>query len=446
MDIPLPLKGHLLSGGAWALGGLVITAVTGLVVNVLLARLLNPEELGAYFIIVSLISVATLLAQLGMNYTVVRLVAESLGKGQLRLARIAVLSVLRYGALGAFVVAGILNLGLGQWLAHRIFNSTLIGEMVGLAAVWVVVATFQNLMAESFRGFHDIRLASIFGGSVSFGGPFTIAISTIILALLWVIKGHSNLAQVLISFIVAGFISALIAGLWLGGKLRFMEGDGNLQTREIWAMAWPLLITNLTLFVITQADIWVLGSFRSQEEVAIYGAAFRLAMLVSMPLIIVNAVMPPLIADMYAQGKRAELERTLRMTATLSGIPALMVVLIFAAFGSPILELVYGGYYREGAVVLALISIGQLVNVWAGSCGFTLIMTGNQVTTMGITVVCGFLTIAGALWLVKDYGAFGVASVAATTMILQNFLMLLFAKKKTGMWTHARLSFLNKQQ
>ncbi len=114
--------------------------------------------------------------------------------------------------------------------------------------------------------------------------------------------------------------------------------------------------------------------------------------------------------------------------------------------GKLILGTVYGSYYGAGATILALLSAGQLVNVWSGSCGLTLIMSGHQSTMMKITVVCGLLNAAGALWLVRGYGGIGIAAATASATILQNLLMLMFAKKKTGVWTHARFSVLTSRQ
>jgi len=44
----------------------------------LLARLLTPDEMGAYFLTFSLVSVSALVAQLGMGQTVVRLVVGAM--------------------------------------------------------------------------------------------------------------------------------------------------------------------------------------------------------------------------------------------------------------------------------------------------------------------------------------------------------------------------------
>lgn len=435
------LKRRLISGGSWALTGKVVTAIIGLGVNALLVRLLTPKEVGAYFLTFTLVSVAAVLAQLGLNQTVTRLVAESLSTGKPGRARAAILIVFRFGALGALFTAGILIIIVGHWLALHVFDSELIGGVIGLAAAWVVIITFQNLLAETFRGFHDIRLATIFGGQ-HLGGLAAGMIAAALFTLLWMLRGYSNLSQVIFIVIIAGSSSVLFGGLLLCRKVRGLKGNEQLKGREVIAIAWPLLITNFTVFALIQADIWILGTFRSQEDVAIYGAVVRMVALVTLPLIVVNAVVPPLITEMYTQGRIKELGQVLRKTTTIATIPALIVLICFITFGELILNIVYGNYYREGAIVLAILSLGQLVNVWAGPCGITLVMTGHQARLMSITVFCGLLIVTGAMLMVSIYGAIGIASVVTAGMILQNILMLLAVRQKIGVWTHAQFTTL----
>jgi O-antigen/teichoic acid export membrane protein len=183
-----------------------------------------------------------------------------------------------------------------------------------------------------------------------------------------------------------------------------------------------------------------LGAFRSQEEVAVYGAAARLVALISMPLLITNLVLPPIIAEMYVEGKTARLERTLRSFSTLCGIPSLLLLTAFVLLGGPILGLVYGSYYQSGTMVLVLLSAGKLAAVWTGSCGAVLQFTGHQKSMLWINLLISPLFIIGALLVVREYGPIGVASMTAAVTILQNVALVLVAKRKTGMWTHVSLS------
>jgi O-antigen/teichoic acid export membrane protein len=425
---------RLISGGSWAFSGKVLTVIIALAVNVLLARLLTPEALGAYFLTLSLVTISVSVAQFGLNMAVVRFVAESIAKGQLTRAAKSVWIVFNYGMIGAVIVAVLLVSGLGNWLAMEVFDSMLIKSVIGFAALWIVIMTFQNLTAETFRGFNDIRFATIFGGLL------TGVISALLFTSLWIVKHNSNLAQIVLLSISAGIINALIAFILLRLRYNKIKGrNSNLTAKEVLVVSWPLWLTSLTILVLAQVDLWILGIFVSQQDVAVYGAAVRIAVLISMPLLIVNAVIPPIITEMHATGDRKDLEKTLRKTATIAAIPAIIILLFFIFFSGSILSLIYGDYYKLGSTALKILSFGKLMDVLAGSCGLALAMTGHQKTIMLISIVCCLFVISMSILLVNPYGLVGVASASAFGTILWNLLALFAVKQKINIWTHIKL-------
>lgn len=440
------LKRRLLSGSAWAVGGKICAVSIGLLSNALLARLLTPQEFGTYLLVLSVVSMGALVGCLGLNKAIVRFVAESMGLGQPGRTKRAIVVVVALGTSGA-LVAGLVYLLVGGFVGRNIFDAPALATVVGLTAGWIAVSTLQELFAETFRGFHDIRLATLFGG-VAIGNSAGLVMRVLLLAglvALWFGRGETDLTTIILITVGSASISALISGWFLYAKTASLAGDRSaeypeVRLREILGVSVPLLVNSLTVFMLVQADLWILAAFRSQEEVAIYGAASRFVVLVTMPLMIVNAVLPPVIAELYARGERSRLEQTMRPVATLTGIPSLLALAVFAAAGGPILGLVYGDFYSSGALVLALLSLGKLAMVWAGSCGLTLQMTGHQTLMMWISIASGLLFVAGAVWAVQDFGAVGVAGVAAASVAFQNLVMVLAARIKTGIWTHVVFS------
>ena len=397
--------------------------------NALLTRILPPATVGTYFLAFSLMSVTATVGQLGLSQAVVRLVAERLGQGDRPSARKAVYAVLQLGALSTLVVTGLVALGLGRWIARAVFDSPELSSVVGLVIVWSVVTIWQNLVAETFRGYGNIRYATLFGGTLAN------VLFMLLLAGLWVARHRAGLANVLVLSTAAGGISTLAGGVLLTRQMGNSSAGEQIASSYVLGVAFPFMVTNLTLYVLNQTDIWIVGMFRPEEEVALYGAAIRLMTFVGIPIQIINAVVPPMIARMYGQGEKAALERALRTASTLAAIPALAALGGLTLFGQRILSMIYGSYYARGAAVLALLSVGQVVNALAGSCGQALMMTGHQTTMMTITVFCSSVTLAGRLLAVQRYGVAGVAAVTTAGLVLQNVLMLLFARRKAGVWT-----------
>jgi O-antigen/teichoic acid export membrane protein len=153
----------------------------------------------------------------------------------------------------------------------------------------------------------------------------------------------------------------------------------------------------------------------------------------------INLVLPPVIAEMYAQGRTGRLERTLRTFSTIAGVPSAVFPTGFMLLGGPIWGLVYGDYYRHGAEILVLLSAAKVAAVCSRSCGLVLQMTGHHKQTLRVILLTRLLFIVGAPLVVWDYGPMEVAAATVTT-VPQNVIMVLTAKRLTKMWTHMSFS------
>lgn len=419
----------------------MLTAVSAVFVSALLTRLLTPAEVGAYFLALSIVTVAAMLGRMGLEKTVLQQLALRRGRGDnggVRgvVRRAFIVAAISVAITGTFV--GVLG---GEWLATHVFGSGHLAPVASLMAPWTLVLAFEVLFAETFRGLHDIPKASVLGQ------PTTRLAMVVFLSMLLVLRGEATLKTVLTLVIIAGLLSLAVATWFLRNALKRVpvSAEDSISTSSILRITWPLLISNLTLFAVGHADIWIIGAFRSEAEVAVYGATVRLVMLVGMSLTVVNAVLPPLIGELYIQGRTQRLEAIIRMTASVAALPSALVLLSFIPFGGLVLEATFGPYYRSGATILAILSIGQLVNVWVGSCGYMLIMSGHQRDLMWSAVISGSVGVFGAVAVVGAFGATGVAAAMSSALILQQIMMLLLARRRCGVWTHASLGLLARE-
>ena len=444
------LKRRLLSGSIWAVAGRFGGAMVGILIASLLTFVISPEEVGAYNLALSIVSFGALVGALGLPKTVVRLVAENVGLNRSGRARRVIYTVLGLGVVGTLLTSLAYFLVIGDFIERRLFGSPLLVGLTGLIAVWIAIAIVQEITAETFRGFHDIRWATLLGGLATGGKSGGLIMRLVLLGILTllVVKGAGvDLRTVTLVSIGAGSVSVLLSCWLLYGKVSSLGSKATeeepVSTREVLDDAIPFLAIAMTAFVLQAADIWILGALNSETAVAVYANASKLVTFVVMPLLVVNLVMPPIVAEMYAQGRTARLERTLRAFSTLSGVPSLVVLVGFMLLGKPILGLVYNQdiYHSNTAwLVLLILSAAKLVAVWSGSCGLVLQFTGHQVSMLRVSLLTSPLFFVLAIFATMRYGPVGVAAAAALTTSLQNVIMVLLAKRKTGMWTHVSFS------
>jgi len=427
----------------------------GIVTNALVMRMLPTDaERDAYVLALSIVSLGAVVGSLGLPKTVVRLIAENMGVDRPDRTRRVIRTVLGLGVLGTLGIS-LAYLLIGDFVGN-LLNSAVLVALTGLMAGWIAIAVVQEITAEAFRGFHDIRLATLLGGLATGGKSGGLIMRVVllgILVVLWVRSGETSLATVILVCIGSGSVSVVLSLWLLYGKVSSLSPSAGTQdeeepvsAKEVLDDAIPFLAIALTSFVLLSAAVWILGFFN--EEVAVYDMAARLVTFVAMPLLVVNLVLPPIVAEMYAQGQRGRLERTLRTFSTLAGFPSLLILIVFMLLGGPILGLIYGEQLfpsgslaiHQGAIVLVLLSAAKLTAVWSGSCGLVLQFTGHQTSMLRVSLFTSPLFFVIAIFATQRYGPVGVACAAALTTALQNVIMVLLAKKKTGMWTQVMFS------
>jgi O-antigen/teichoic acid export membrane protein len=418
-------------GVTWVTLGKGLLMFLAMATNVLLTRLLPPADVGTWFLLFSIISVVALVAQAGFNEAIIRLVAEAKSGETPHSVRGIISTSFILVTVVTLITAVLFYGGIGSWISRKFFQLTLTDTMLILSTTWLVLLVYRNLLAQTFRGLSDFRHATLFEGLLE-GLAYML-----LLGGLYALYGTGSLQQIFILAIAACGFATFTAAITLRRQLRSFPATDHAPLNAVFSTAWPLWVSGITLFVLGKADLWILGMFRNLDEVGIYGAVSRLATFITFTLLIANAVIPPMIAEMNARGSRQTMEKTLRSVATLSTLPALAALIIFIAWPGPLLEVLYGEFYRNGSTVLIILGSGHLVNVACGSCGYALMMTGHQVLMMIISLFSGSASILMAYLLAPEFGGPGVAASVSAALVVQNILMLAAVRKYLGIWTHA---------
>lgn len=426
------MRSRLLRGTFWAILSRIGGIGFGLAFNVLLARMLTPEEMGAYFLAMSVIALAAGFGQMGLSQVVVRLVAESMSVGMLGRARQAVQRAMSLSLVGGIVVALLFYLAAGDFIALHVLHSEGVHSVIGLISLSIVIVSLQGVVTETYRGFHDIRAASLLGSVLI---P---AVSVGLLALLWVNQEHVNLHQVFV-LTVAGLIVALIVpAVLLRDRIVNLQGAGRVTYQELISIGWPLCLIQMAVFVATQADLWIVGAFFSERDAAIYGSVQKLLMFMTMTHSLVVAVAQSTVAELFAKGETQKLERMIQGLAFVACVPSGLLLLAFVFFGGDMLALVFGEFYRGGSILLLFIGAGHFICMLLGPAGMVLTMTGHQKQAMIIVMGTSLATIVMAVMFAKVFGIVGVAVAWGIGAVMYGFGTWLLAYRKLGVKTHVK--------
>ncbi len=432
----LALVSRLLHGGAWV----VVSRVSGIgltfLSNVLLARWLSPRDFGQFLLLVSVIGILCILARFGVDRVLIRFVSEGLVKHDAKLV-IRTLRISLTVGLASSICVALLAVAIPGSL-HRFFNVPI--QVLMLTGCAVPVFTMLYLIAESLRGFHELRYASIFQPH---SGPLT---TLLFLGALVVIPIPISLTIALTCYVLS---AALILPIGLICLMRTVnrrlpaqsnmsQADSNpLVLSHVLSVCTPIAISDTLVFLTMNAGLWIVAICCTADDLALFGAARQLAMLAALPLNLINMTVISSIPELHAAGRLNRLQRVLQISATVATIPTLLMVLMFAIAPMPILEVVFGAFYRDAAWILVILSIAQLVSTWTGSSVNVLLLTGWQTLVARLNVVSIVLLLALGPVSGLNYGATGVAVISAAIIAEFNLVAWIAARIQVGIWTHA---------
>ena len=180
-----------------------------------------------------------------------------------------------------------------------------------------------------------------------------------------------------------------------------------------------------------QASIILLGILGSEKLVGIYFVSYRLATMVTFILIAANTALAPIIARLYAEGDLERLQHVITKSVRILLLVSLPLALAFILEGHWFL-LLFGPEFTQGRVALAILCLGQIVNIASGSVGFLLIMTGHERQAALGLAISVLANIVLNVTLIPVWGLKGAACATAISMLIWNVLLVVMVHKRLG--------------
>ena len=408
------IKQYMIRGGSWSFIGKALMAVMGLALSSILARMLPPDDMGVYFLVFNLVGFFAIFACFGVEITLLRYVAESIAMGDTYRARESIRKGLILSFFAALITCLLFNYLFGEWLAISLFESRGLQSVVGFASLWIALHSFQILFGETFRSFRDIREAVLFGGGIS------ISLTAMVIALLWFTGWITTLSEVLLCTLGAGAVNLFFAFVVLRKKLMGLDGDiiKSVHYAELVSHSWPLMLNAVVYYALIQSDLWVLASFYPSEDVAVYGAANRLVLLISVSIGVITTILYPVISRLYVLEKKKELEALLRKVSTWTGVFACLMFIVLFFSSEIILGIIFGDTYRAGSRLLEILAFSQVAIVFMGPCMSVLTLTGHQRIVFLVNCVIVVFAVLAKIELLNIFGLIGLATASSIVTIV----------------------------
>ncbi|WAK02582.1 lipopolysaccharide biosynthesis protein [Methylobacter sp. YRD-M1] len=393
--------------------------------NMMLARRLSVGEFDDYNVAVSVVTLLSTLATLGLEKYALRAVALLRDREDWPRFRGFWLFALR--AIGAFslLLVAVLGISLESFLA---LNQAEAHIAIVVFAVFLPIIAVTLFLVE-FIAAHGAQLLS-----VTIYRLFLPAIYLVLLIGLSVSPVKISALAAVLCF--GGAWTITLAMMWTIAKLLMPVGIKGMapvmQGRKWLRGSWPLVLSSLMLTVMTSGGVIILEIlFPSGLEVGIYAVAAQTGGFISLIGTSTNRYYLPMMVVMIGRGDKQAIRALMaqRTFAVGSLILALLAILIFA--GRSILDL-FGEQFSAGYHPMLLIACGACFSALFADIPYYLQFMGLHRIVLSMTLVAMIIMVTLSFVLGAQFGSLGVAAAYMTAV------MLLFASLRIAAKLHFR--------
>ena len=437
-------KQKMFGGVLWSAAGKLLSMGSNIVVMLILARAIAPSAYGAYFVALTTTVILGSFGTLGMDQVVIRFVGPSASQESRTGLRQTISR-----CLIVVVVATLLVCLAFWWIAPFFFGKLLempvLVAYAGVLAISLFFATLQRQLAETFRGLNDIRMATLFGGARTSGIVNSVLICLVSLVL-WA-AGWLTLFTALITVLGASAVVVIAAASVLWWRLRHGTRDDpsvpvqGLSYGGAIHEGWPLWLAGIITVLNNMGSAWLASALDTASHVALFGVAQRFVLLLITPMVVINAILPPIIVQLHGADQLRRMERIIKLMGGMVLLPSLILLALLVVAGRPLLHSLFGAYYEAAYPLMIILCAGQVINIATGAWQIVLPMTGNKRQILATSVIALVTQFAVGVSLGYRMGVVGVAIGFCVSTIITNLAGMLLVRRKLGVWTYASLNW-----
>jgi O-antigen/teichoic acid export membrane protein len=290
---------------------------------------------------------------------------------------------------------------------------------------------------EIFYAWAKVQMKSVFG---NFMKEIFVRAGTMVLLVL--IYFNTISVEFFLKALVGLYLARMVVMKFYVYRLRMPKVDFNWpkNTKSILSYTTLIILGGSAAIVLLEVDKVMLNHFISLENVAYYGVATYIAMVVIVPSRSMHQITYPLTAELLNKHNIDEL-KTLYQKSSLtlfitSGILFLLIVLNVNE-----LYLLLPQQYRGGFVVVFIVGLVKVYDSLLGNNNAILYNSDHYRAVLLMGVFLAIITILFNLWLIPQYGINGAAIASFMAFFIYNTIKLFYVKLKFGMLNKTRIVF-----
>lgn len=437
----------------WGLLAQGLTIASGLLLLPIILRYLPSEEVGLWFVFMSLAGMAQLL-ELGFQPTIARNVSYIYAGAQ---------KLDAYGCVPNSVEHPAINIKLLQqlfWTARSIYLGVALVAMLVLGiigsvyvatlltptmqvlqimTIWLVFALSYviNFYYGYFNGFLQGR------GDVTAANKIVVVsrVVSVVVASLLLVFGF-GLAGIAVASLISSLMGRFLASRFFwhgtGAEITALIKDKNAVVDSLMPIIWPNASkfgwVGLGGFLITRANILIASSFLGLKEVASYGLTFQILLTISgVAGVILSLHMPRLSGDQI-RGMQDRILQSFGKSLASAWLIFIICAALLILFGDEMLALIGSRTHLLSTNLMLVFAVVMFLEMNHSLCA-TYLTTYNEIPFVRAALMSGFSIVLVSISLVTvlHFGVWGlVLSQGIVQLAYNNWKWPIAAAQKMG--------------
>jgi O-antigen/teichoic acid export membrane protein len=370
----------------------ILSIILGLITIALMTRYLGQTGFGEYTTINTFLSFFAVAADLGLTLVTVQMISQPNIDRDKTLSNL--FSLRFFSALALLLMAPI------TILFFPYSASIKLGVLITSSCYFFVA--MNQIMVGLFQ--KDLQLGKVALAEI---------VSRLVLLLgVWLAVVFDWRLMGILWVSVLSCLSSFLVHFYYARRLAHISLNINWQVwLAILKKSWPIGLTIIFNLIYLRADTLLLSIFRSQEEVGIYGASYKIIdVLITLPFIFAGIVLP-IMTSAWLGNQKQKFNLIIQKAFDLMAI--LAVPMVFGAFflADAIMAVVAGPEFAMAGNVLRLLIIASSTIYLGTVFSHAVIAIDKQKSIIGAYAFVAVTALIGYFIFIPRYSYYGAAAV-----------------------------------
>ncbi len=420
--------------------GKIISTIIGVIIVGLITRHLGQSGYGQYTTVLAFVQFFAVIVDLGLYLALMQEISDPEVD-----ERKAVSNVFTMKLMSAFVF-----FALAPFIVLLFPYALIVKQGVILMSISFFLFTLAQVLVAIFQ--KNLRMDKIIGTEVIGRLAFLI---TVILVVVF----QKGLLYIILGNVVFNIIYFSLIFFMARGYTKFNFGFDFAYWKKIWHRAWPIALTSLLTLVYFKADTLILSVYRSEGEVGIYGATYKVLEIIgTFPHMFLGLVLPVL-TTAYVTNNIERFKRVYQKVFDFFLMISLPLIVGTMLLADRVMVLIAGDEFIASGDVLKILIWATAIIFFGSLFGYIILAIDKQKKMIPYYIITAAMALILYFALIPQFSYWAAASITVFIELLytlfafyisykyskiginlRSFIKILFASLVMGLFIYVLFS------